>query len=196
MDHEEFFRNIAGKFNSQQLQYVQKAYWLAKEVHRTQTRRLTGERYFEHVRRVANLVIQYGYIDYETITLAILHDVIEDTFTPPNVIVDLFGSKMYTWILSLSKEIPIFHPVTGKVICRAKVDTQEYYDSLLNGSKPPKIVKCCDRLDNIADLHLWEPQRQEKYILETRTYSLPLVQLMDVRIAKEIENKLTQIGNI
>lgn len=196
MNHEDFFQTIAISLNTAHLKYVQKAYWMAKEVHRTQSRRLTGERYFEHVRRVAELAIQFGFVDHEVIALSILHDTIEDTYTPQDVIVDLFGTKMYSWILSLSKEVPVFHPVTGKVIHRLKLKTEEYYRDLSNGNWQPKIVKAFDRLDNVSDLILWDPQRQAKYVKETREFVLPLAQTVDERIAQAIESKLNLVVSV
>src|SRR5689334_3925216 len=100
MNREEFFTSMADTLPFDGLQYIQRAYWLVKEAHRKQSRRLTGERYFEHVRRVAYMAcITYGYNDASTVALGLLHDVIEDTSVPQDVIVNLFGHDMYRDIL-------------------------------------------------------------------------------------------------
>jgi len=109
MDRSLYFSTLADRLNSDELLYVQRAYWLVKEAHRRQKRRLTGERFFEHVRRVSFMAaVDYGYCDGETAALGLLHDVVEDTFVPQSVIVNLFGQQMYGWILNVSKEIPNF----------------------------------------------------------------------------------------
>ncbi len=192
MDRTEFFTTIADRLTNDELQYVQRAYWLVKEVHRTQFRRLSGERYFEHVRRVAfTAAHDYGYYDGQTIALGLLHDTIEDTFVPMNILVNLFGKQMYELVLTLSKEIPTFHNVTGKLIGRVKLSTEDYYKNLKNGHKKSKIIKGCDRIDNLSDLAQWDAQRQRKYINETNDYVLPAIYSVDVRITQEIQKRIT-----
>ena len=191
MDRSLYFSTLADRLNSDELLYVQRAYWLVKEAHRRQKRRLTGERFFEHVRRVSFMAaVDYGYCDGETAALGLLHDVVEDTFVPQSVIVNLFGQQMYGWILNVSKEIPTFHPVTGNVIARAKLDEAAFYKALMTAHLKPRIIKGCDRIDNLADLISWETPRREKYIIETNMYHVPLALQTDARIAKEIENRL------
>jgi (p)ppGpp synthase/HD superfamily hydrolase len=191
MDRSLYFSTLADRLNSDELQYVQRAYWLVKEAHRRQKRRLTGERFFEHLRRVSFLAtVDYGYCDGETAALGLLHDVVEDTFVPQTVLVNLFGQQMYGWVLDTSKEIPTFHPVTGKLIARAKLDEAAFYQNLMTAHKKPRVVKGCDRVDNLKDLSQWEPARRDKYIIETNTYHLPLAFQTDVRIANEIEKRL------
>lgn len=192
MNRNTFFQEIAEHVPADGLEYIQRAYWLVKDAHRKQSRRLTGERYFEHVRRVAYMLcITYGYTKPETIALGLLHDVIEDTFVPPSVITNLFGQAMYEDIMVLSKELPTFNLVTGTMIARAKIKDELYYQNLLTtASRKPRLVKGCDRIDNLADLPSWEETRRIKYINETRTNVLPIVYLADVRMATEIERLL------
>jgi (p)ppGpp synthase/HD superfamily hydrolase len=187
----DFFNVLQYRFSHEELAYIQKAYWLVKEAHRKQVRRLTGERYFEHVRRVAySAAYYYDYYDAEIVTLGLLHDVVEDTFVPSTVLVNLFGARMYEWVLVLSKEIPAFHPVNGRLIARAKLKDEQYFGGLEKADKQPRIIKGCDRLDNLTDIRQWEPERQQKYMTETETYILPLIRNTDVRIAVDIETRM------
>jgi (p)ppGpp synthase/HD superfamily hydrolase len=191
MNRETFFKTLADKLKVDELTYVQRMYWLVKDAHRRQSRRLTGERYFEHVRRVSlDLAVTYGYWDAMTIAEGLGHDLIEDTFVLPSIIVDLFGQELYDDILSLSKDLPSFNPITGHMIARAKVKDDSYYQSLAIVRVRPRRVKGCDRIDNLADLAAWEPARREKYIIETRTKVLPIVLDTDIRMAAEIERRL------
>ena len=191
MNREKFFTDLADVIPADGLLYVQDAYFLVKHAHRTQSRRLTGERYFEHIRRVAYmLAFDYGYNDAQTIALGLLHDVVEDTFTPQSLILKLFGAEMYRDIWILSKELPTFNSITGVVVGRTKITDDLYYESLANGAKRPRLVKGCDRIDNVADLAKWEPARQQKYITETTSRVLPIVKAVDLRMAAEIERRL------
>lgn len=191
MNRKTFFLSIADKLTVDDLNYVQNAYWLVKDAHRRQKRRLTGERYFEHVRRVAHMAaVTFGFMDKNVIALSLLHDVIEDTFVSPNIIISLFGHHMYSDCLSLSKELPFFNGVTGEMIFRSKRSEEEYYQNLAKSSDEVKIVKGIDRIDNLADLPHWEEARREKYELETRKYILPIVSPVSKNIADEIERRL------
>jgi len=191
MNRKQFFTLLADRLTTEELAYVQKAYWLAKEAHRRQSRRLTGERYFEHLRRVALLAgEEFGYWRGDIIALCLLHDVIEDTYTPPDVIASLFGAKMHIWCRSLSKEIGAFDAVTGEMIRRAKLTDDQYYGDLFMAHKEPRIVKGCDRIDNLGDLASWDAARRQKYEAETRTRVLPIIQVTDLRMVAEIEKRL------
>jgi (p)ppGpp synthase/HD superfamily hydrolase len=161
MNRQQYFSDVADHLSSSDLAYVQRAYWLVKEAHRRQSRRLTGERFFEHVRRVSYAVgITYGYADAHHFALGLLHDIVEDTFTPQDIIVNLFGHVMYHDILVLSKELPAFDSVSGRMIKRAKLSDDEYYPALAAAGPKPRRVKGCDRIDNVADLAQWEPTRR------------------------------------
>ena len=193
MNREEYFRAIADRLHGDELAYVQRAYWLVKEAHRKQFRRLTGERFFEHVRRVSySAGVTYGYYDAPTLALGLLHDIVEDSYVPSSVIVSLFGQTMYNEVLLLSKELPSYNVVTGEVIAKAKLTDKVYYGSLATAPERPRIIKGCDRLDNIADLKQWEPERREKYIKETRELVLPVV--TDKRIHQAILDRLAGQG--
>ena len=190
MTRHQFFHAIAGSLSPAELAYVQQAYWLVKEAHRRQSRRITGERYFEHLRRVAHHANSFGYSDAGTLTLALLHDVVEDTFVPPAVLISLFGQTMYDWVVLLSKEIPTFHALTGKLLGRAKLDPETYYAALAAAPLTPRIVKSCDRLDNLKDFAAWEQPRKDKYIAETNLFVLPIAEDTDPRIAAGIRERL------
>ncbi len=190
MNRVQFFEHFHTKLTAEELLYVQTAYFIAKDAHRTQSRRLTGERFFEHLRRVALLSDKYGYSDANIIVLDLLHDVGEDTNVPPRVLVNLFGAQMYKWISDVSKEHAAFNPITGEVIGRCRIPDDEFYARLAEADLEPRITKSCDRLDNVADLHLWEKPRQNKYIIETNDRLMPMIRKPDLRIAAAIEEKL------
>jgi len=193
MNRDEFFNRLSEKLSASGLAYVQNAYWLVKEAHRKQHRRLSGERYFEHVRRVAwSAAVDFGYCDEETVALGLLHDVVEDTFTPPSVIVNLFGARMYSWVAKLSKEHPSFDPVTGTMIGRSKIADAIYYETINRSHITVRIIKGCDRIDNLGDFAQWVEPRKTKYIVETNTHILPIIQTTDERIATEITRRLKQ----
>ena len=192
MDRKEFFKTISDVIPNDQVSYVQDMYWLVKEAHRKQSRRPTGERYFEHVRRVAfDVAMTYGYNDGMHVALALGHDLVEDTYVHPRIIVKMFGQQLYEDIAVLSKELPSFHPVTGELVARAKLKDDDYYKKVSEASKRVRRVKGCDRIDNLTDLSKWEEGRRFKYVTETQGWVLPIIRDTDLRMAAEIERKLS-----
>src|ERR1700689_1313481 len=91
---ESFFNRVAPDLSAMELKRLQVAYWFAKDVHREQQRD-NGERYFEHVRSVALILMDRGIRNIECLIIALIHDVMEDTDAPDGVILDLFGPVVY-----------------------------------------------------------------------------------------------------
>jgi guanosine-3',5'-bis(diphosphate) 3'-pyrophosphohydrolase len=174
MNREAFFRTIAG-LPSHELLRVQSAYWLSKDVHRKQIRD-TGERYFNHPRRVAYHLIDMGYTNSDGLILALLHDAIEDTNVPFCVITGAFGAATWQNLFILSKSTPSCDPITGETIGHIKKDTEVYYKRIMEADKHVRLVKLADRLDNLEDMVSFTPERKAKYIAETEKYVIPLAE--------------------
>jgi hypothetical protein len=76
------------------------------------------------------------------------------------------------------------------MLSRAKQKEEQYYATVAAAGRAPRIIKSCDRIDNLADFDQWEDARREKYNRETRTYVLPIARATDTRMAEEIESRL------
>lgn len=175
-----FFERLA-HLSADDLERVQTAYWFSKNVHRTQSRD-TGERYFEHPRRAALILLDVGLHDAETLETALLHDALEDTFAPPKVYVQLFGPEVFKNILLLSKSVPSFDPLTGEMIGRAKKDAEVYWQGIATGNICVRRVKCADRIDNLRSCADWPPERKDKYRAETVSRILPFAKDTDPQL--------------
>ncbi|MCE9585893.1 HD domain-containing protein [Candidatus Uhrbacteria bacterium] len=185
MNRDEFFHKLPQR-TAEELELIQLAYWLSKCVHRDQERD-GGERYFEHPRQVALSLIDHGYYDTETLIIALLHDVVEDTNTPPKVIVNLFGSLAWDRLETISKKIPCFDPVTGEVLDRIVKPVEVYYEGIANADRVVRITKCSDRKHNLSDMRAFVEQRRRKYIDETRGFLLPIARITCPVYAHELE---------
>jgi GTP pyrophosphokinase len=179
------------------------AYDIAKRWHDDQARD-SGERYFEHVRGVAKLLIEYGYTDPLYLALALLHDILEDTWFPITMLEQLFGPEFARDVISLSKSICIEHPVTGRMIRTPKLSTEEYEQQLAHATKRAIIVKCCDRIHNdmtLIRLHLnnpsmesrWTPEKCLRYAQETLDFVVPLAERHDPRLAQRLRHEVELI---
>ncbi len=138
---------------------VQHAYTLAKYGHRSQLRKeldASGEpiRYFEHVRRVAIILIdEVQIVKSELVIGSLLHDIVEDAPNlPPPLIEHCFGTDVVCIVKTLSKApkeryLERFHMCT---------DWRPY------------VIKACDRLDNLRSLDAATIAFRTKQVAETR----------------------------
>lgn len=167
MENKETFQaRLKPYFSPSDQQNIKLAYCLAKFGHRAQVRKELVEgkptRYFEHVRRVALILMdEMKIMDKEMICSALLHDAIEDTDDiTPELIEHAHGSNVAMMVSLLSKS-----PKEG------------YHERLFN-CKNWKVlaIKACDRLDNLRSLMVpgTTLEFQMKQVEETKKYYFPL----------------------
>jgi hypothetical protein len=139
-----FFARLEGRFAPSDLLKIRLAYMLAKYGHRGQERKeLDREgrkvRYFEHVRRVALILMDTPALREvvcpEAICIALLHDVLEDTEDISAEMLEMmFGKDVTLGVMAMTK--------------RKGLSTREYQSGLM-GHRIAKWVKLCDRVDNM-----------------------------------------------
>jgi (p)ppGpp synthase/HD superfamily hydrolase len=167
MENKETFRaRIRPYFSPSEQMDIYWAYMAAKFGHRAQVRKELVEgkptRYFEHVRRVAIVLMDdMKVMDRDMIISALLHDSIEDTEDiTPELIEHAFGSNVAKMVSLLSK-----------------VPKEGYHDRLHN-CKEWKVlaIKACDRLDNLRSLMVpgTTLEFQKRQIQETKEQYFPL----------------------
>jgi GTP pyrophosphokinase len=160
------------------------AYALAKHYHRFDVRKdeldENGEplRYFEHVRRVAIIIIdELALPDLYLIIEGLLHDAPEDTRLAPEAITRVFGAEVGRNVMLMSKK-----------------PKQGFHQRLLDHADwRVLIVKGCDRLDNVRSLVGSSPEFRAKQIKETRLMYYPL---MDVLIERAPDDVLPQVRRL
>jgi (p)ppGpp synthase/HD superfamily hydrolase len=149
---------------------VKLAYCLAKFGHRAQLRKELTEgkptRYFEHVRRVAIILMdEMKMMNRDMIITCLLHDSLEDTHDlTPELLEHCFGSEVVGMIKRLSK-----------------VPKEGYIERLSNcGDWKVIAIKACDRLDNLRSLMIPENtlEFQRKQIKETKEKYFPIFDKM------------------
>ncbi len=196
MNRNEFFTVVSqGMQDSDDLHFLQIAYWFAKDQHNDQQRD-DGVRYFEHCREVALILMrEHGIYAVKTLALGLLHDVIEDTFAPPVALLKLFGTELYSWVVLLSESYPVHHAVTGKLLVRAKRDKEEYFRGILEAPLPVRQVKCADRMHNLRTCGPWSPERKRRKAEETRKFVLPIAEATNPAFAEELQRLTDAILN-
>lgn len=189
MNRKEFFKMIEGIVKPEEMNRIWVAYWLAKATHEG-VKRDNGERYFDHCRRTACILIDFGNPTANEIAIGLLHDSVEDGFIPFDVMRMLFGDYITEAVNTLSKFTIFFDEDTGFVKEKKKKNPAEYFNAIMKADRTVRRVKLADRLDNLHDMNVWPEDRQKKYVAKTKKYILPIARLTDEKLAEEIEKTL------
>lgn len=164
-----FFSRLEPFHSPAKLLDIQLAYTLAKFSHRAQVRKeLNAEghpvRYFEHVRRVALVLMDEAKVMTPIMVIAaLLHDGPEDTRDlNPAMIEHCFGEDVVSIVKTLSKT-----PKEGYL--------DRFY---VSNDWRPYLIKACDRLDNLRSLPAAPIEFRRKQIKETKEKYFPLFERM------------------
>lgn len=173
---------IAATHKSEEVEIIDKAYKTAAEYHNGQLRR-SGEPYIIHPIAVADILVGLG-MDCQSITAALLHDVVEDTPYTIEQLKDNFGEDVATIVDGVTK--------LGKVQLNSSETKEEQQAEnvrkmLLAMSKDIRviIVKLADRLHNMRTLEFVAPQKQRDKALETLEIFAPISHRLGIRSLKE-----------
>ena len=169
-DRAGFQAEIAQVFKSKVCEQIMRAYRLSKNGHRNQWRD-DGTRYFDHPKALALLLVRLGVSDPVVIIVALLHDIIEDSF------ILLFADVRY-WFGRLAEHC--LNMVTKDK--KAGMTTEQYFARMAADGPRSWLVKCADRLHNLRTLpDSDEPEKHQRclkkkfdQVTETRKYILPL----------------------
>lgn len=133
----------------------------AAEKHRSHRRKgADADPYINHPLQVAALLAKVGGItDVEILTAALLHDVVEDTETPPEEIAQLFGRRVRDLVMELTDD---------KSLPKAERKRKQV-EKAPHLSDAAKQIKIADKYSNISDVldnppPDWSAERKAEYI--------------------------------
>ena len=166
MGRTEFELLIKFSISPSDFRRVMRAYQLSKHGHKGQSRE-TGERYFEHPKAVAVVLItELRITDPDTVIAALLHDIQEDSFILTwEDIEDIFGKDIVRYVRAVTKE-------PGK----------DYLENLLRAPTSALFVKLADRLHNLRTLEACRPEKKLKQIKETREKYIQIMEELRRRL--------------
>lgn len=132
----------------------------AEKAHRGQVRKYSGDPYILHPIRVANMVSSYtnleelsflGYISNpeNVVAAAILHDTLEDCGIELKEIEIRFGSPVAIMVSQLS-HASCFDPELAKKNRATRFEAD--IEKLSRAWLPSRLIKLCDRIDNLDDI--------------------------------------------
>lgn len=141
---------------------ITKAIEFATKKHKGQTRESNdNEPYINHVMRVYNTIIQYGYgVDENVAIAAILHDTVEDTNTSYEEICNEFGSIVMNYVLLLT------NTVSSRQVGRHAYHEVNFH-RIVNAPRQVQAIKIADMMDNLSDVATtFDKKFAEKYLDE------------------------------
>lgn len=158
---------------------IMAAYDLARAAHEGQCR-VSGEPYISHPIAVAVILVDLG-MDSECAQAALLHDVVEDTNIPSEVIEKQFGTDVTLLVNGVTK--------LGKIsfTSREEQQAENVRKMLLAMAQDVRviIIKLADRLHNMRTIEVMPEQKRRDKALETMEVYAPLAHRLGIRAVKE-----------
>ncbi len=158
-----------------QIDLIYKAYLLAKDAHGDQ-KRVSGEPYITHPVAVASILAGIR-MDYKSIVVALLHDVIEDTVYTKEDIRNYFDEEIAELVDGVTKLTKI------KFNSRAEAQAENFRKMLLAMTKDIRtiIIKLADRMHNMQTVGYLSFERRRRISKETLEIYAPLARRLGMR---------------
>ncbi len=162
---------------------IRRAYALAAVAHEGQ-RRQSGQPYLDHPIEVALILLDLS-LDTESIAAALLHDVVEDTGVPIEVIERFFGKQVANLVDGVTK-------LSGyENKSKEEVQAGTYRKLIIASADDPRVVliKLADRLHNMRTIHATPPHKQQRVARETLDIYAPLAHRLGMwQMKSELED--------
>ncbi|MBS3057156.1 MAG: bifunctional (p)ppGpp synthetase/guanosine-3',5'-bis(diphosphate) 3'-pyrophosphohydrolase [Candidatus Diapherotrites archaeon] len=171
---------IAAKHNRKlNVKLIAKAFAFAKASHRGQ-KRLSEKPYFSHPFEAAKIVASLG-LDAETISAALLHDVIEDADADRSEIEREFGKQVYFLVDGVTKLGVLSHRTREQ---RSIANLQKI---ILASVKDIRIlvVKLADKLHNMRTLKYLPKEKRQRVAAEVLSVHAPLAHKLGMHTIKD-----------
>lgn len=151
-----------------QINRVKRAYYYAEQAHSGQFRR-SGEPYITHPLAVANILASI-HMDHQSLMVAMLHDVIEDTGIGKQAIIDQFGDTVAEIVDGVSKLAKIEYET------QAEKQAKNFQKMALAMAQDLRVivVKLSDRLHNMRTLGALPPEKKRRIAKETLEIYAPI----------------------
>jgi len=151
-----------------QVREIYRAYLFSAEAHEGQ-HRMSGEPYIYHPIAVAHILAEM-HMDAESIIAGILHDVIEDTGTPKEVVTSEFSEEVAELVDGVSKLTQI------KFESQAEAQAENFRKMMLAMVRDIRVilVKLADRLHNMRTLGVMRSEKRRRIARETLDIYAPI----------------------
>ena len=162
-----------------ELSVIDKAYKYAYEKHFGQ-KRLTGEEYIIHPLNVAYILTRIS-ADYETLSAALLHDVVEDCGVSVSEIEENFGHNIAILVDGVTK----INKLNLSGTTEALINNQRKILVGLSEDVRVIIIKLADRLNNMQTLFVHSEKKQKATARETLDILTPIADRLGINSIKQ-----------
>jgi len=168
-----------------QVREIYRAYLFGAEAHEGQHRK-SGEPYIYHPIEVARILAGM-HMDAESIIAGILHDVIEDTGTPKELVISEFSEEVGELVDGVSKLTQI------KFESQAEAQAENFRKMMLAMVKDIRVilVKLADRLHNMRTLGVMRTDKRRRIARETLDIYAPIANRLGMN---QIRLELEELG--
>ncbi len=180
---EQILETVRRQHPEDDLEIIRRAYIFSAKEHKGQVR-ASGEPYLTHPLEVANVLAEMK-MDAVTVSVGLLHDVVEDTLTSVERLEEVFGSEVAHIVDALTK-ISQIHFTS-----REHKQAENFRKMLLAMSDDVRviIVKLADRLHNMRTLRHLKADRREAIARETLEIYAPLAHRLGMgKVRGELED--------
>ena len=181
------YEDIQGKVESYlpeaDYDLLRRAYVFSAMEHKGQVRQ-SGEPYLSHPLSVADILADLK-LDVTSVSVGLLHDVLEDTLTTREVLDAYFGKEIADLVEALSKISRIHYSSREQ----QQADNFRRMMLAMTGDIRVIFVKLADRLHNMRTLEYLTPEQQMRISRETIEIYAPLAHRLGIgKIRTELED--------
>jgi len=166
--------DLESYLDKDQIDVIHQAFILAEQAHSGQ-KRISGEPYISHPVAVAHILAGMR-MDAESISAAILHDVLEDTPVEKSMLVSQFNEQIAALVDGVSKLTQI------KFGSKAEAQAENFRKMLLAMVKDIRVIliKLADRLHNMRTLGALRPDKRRRIARETLEIYAPIANRLGI----------------
>ncbi len=178
-NYEDLKRALSQSDKSYDMEKIERAYKLADEAHGGQLRK-SGDPYISHPISVAIILVGMG-MDTDCICAALLHDVVEDTSIPLEVLSKQFGNDVAIMVGGVTK-------LTNMTLSTKEEQQAENIRKMLlamNEDIRVILIKLADRLHNMRTMQYQSPDKQRSKSHETMEIYAPIAHRLGIRSIKD-----------
>lgn len=158
----------------------------AREVHKNQTRKYTGNPYFDHLAEVAGIIAS-AYSDSANFDLVVatawLHDCVEDQNVSFATINEKFGEIVCEGVVGLS-DLEEGNRATRKALSRERLSKQAYWI---------QDIKVADMISNTSSI-VKHDAKFAKIYLEEKRLLLDVLTKADIRLVEIARNQIKGVS--